>query len=119
MLVSKMFLKHSPLALSLLSLGSCPNEDPRPTVNHYLHCPFNNYSTPLHNFNSSSIRWIPVIVICLIDTIFWGHVSCFFKRYDAFKGNNEEFRRTIGFYDFCVLCMLYHARQAYFNSNFD
>lgn len=53
---------------------SCPNDDPRPTFNHYLHCPFNNYSTPLHNFNSTSMRRLPVIN-CLIDTIFWGHVS--------------------------------------------
>ena len=55
-----------------ISLRSCPNDDPRPAFNHYLRCPFNNYSTPLHNFNCRSVRWIPVIGNCLIDTIFWG-----------------------------------------------
>lgn len=72
---------NTPPLLSI-SLRSCPNDDPRPTFNHYLHCPFNNYSTPLHNFNSRSMRCIPVIVNCLIDTIFWGHVS-FFSSHDV------------------------------------
>lgn len=58
---------NTPLALNF----SCPNDDPRPTFNHYLHCPFNNYSTPLHDFNSKSMRWIPLIN-CHIHTIFWG-----------------------------------------------
>lgn len=35
---------------------SCPNDDPRPAFNHYLRCPFNNSSTPVHNFNSRSMR---------------------------------------------------------------
>lgn len=60
---------NTPPLLSI-SLRSCPNDDPRLTFNHYLNCPFNNYSTPLHNFNTRRMRWIPVIVNCLIDTIF-------------------------------------------------
>lgn len=70
LLVSKMFFANTPPLLSI-SLRSCPNDDPRLTFNHYLNCPFNNYSTTLHNFNTRGKRWIPVIVNCLIDTLFF------------------------------------------------
>lgn len=39
---------NTPPLLSV-SLRSCHNDDPRHTFNHSLHCPFNNYSSPLHN----------------------------------------------------------------------
>lgn len=80
-------------------MRSCPNDDPRPTFNHYLHCPFNNHSTPLHNFNCGSMRWIPVIVNCLIDTIFWGHIISFYTRCNTLKGNDRKFRKSIVFND--------------------
>ena len=94
----------TPRLLSI-SLRSCPNDDPRPTFNHYLHCPFNNYSTPLHSFNCRSMRRVPVIVNCLIDTIFWGHVSssCIERKWWNF----------FVFYDFSsnyYLCCIMHDK---------
>lgn len=50
---------NAPPALALNF--SYPNDDPRPAFNHYLCCPFNNSSTFLHNFNSRSLRWTPLI----------------------------------------------------------
>lgn len=107
---------NTPPLLSI-SLRSCPNDDPRPTFNHYLHCPFNNYSTPLHNFNCRSMRWIPVIVNCLIDTIFWGYVFFFPHKIWCIQ------RKWWNILKYCllwlplhVLLMLYHARQACFHS---
>lgn len=100
LLVSKMFLKCSPLAVNL----TCPNDDPRPTFNHYMHCPFNNYSTPLHNFNSRSMKRIPVIN-CLIERIFWGHVNfnppSHPMLYDVFKVTDDKFDFSPTFYLCC------------------
>lgn len=59
---------NTSLLLSI-SVRSCPNDDPRHTFNHYLHCPFKNYSTPLHNFNHRNRRRI-LVINSLIDAIF-------------------------------------------------
>lgn len=97
---------NTPLLLSIL-VRSCPNDDPRPTFNHYLHCPFNNYSTPLHNCNTRSMRWIPVIVNCLIDTVFCGQ-AVFFTSSEAYRFY------YIHSYPSMNLNMLYHGIVAFF-----
>ncbi len=99
---------NTPPLLSI-SLKSYPNDDPRLTFNHYLHCPFKNYSTPLHSFNSRSMRWIPVIVHSLIDAIFWGHViSFFFLSPDMM--HSKELREDFDFLSKYYLCCIMQGK---------
>lgn len=82
---------------------SCPNDDSRPTFNHYLHCPFNNYSTPLHNFNSKSMRWI-LLINCLMQTQSFGAAPSHPPTiYDAFKGNDGKFDFSSTYYSCCII----------------
>lgn len=62
---------------------SCPNDDPRPAFNHYLRCPFNNHSTPLHNFNSRCMRRFPLwLTVSYTQSFFFfgrgGYILLFF-----------------------------------------